>query len=126
MFLNTYYYHQGNDEETSRDYAYSAVRNILGLVIYMSFIVLLSIITCVFELKISFLNRPTFLVITSLFLLGYLLLTKKKLKPLFSNVNLKKERPEKNNFFVITLILTGLFSGGMYVLGRLLTFYLCG
>ncbi|WP_205423322.1 hypothetical protein, partial [Flavobacterium sp. CLA17] len=107
-------------------YAYSAVRNFIGAVIYMSSVVIFSVITCIFKLKIEFLNRPVLYVISGVFIYYYLLLAKKFLKPIFDNLELKEEKPPKDHFFVITLILAGLYGGGMYVLGRVLTIYLCG
>lgn len=126
MFLHSYYHNQSRDEETSREYAYVAIRNILGAIIFMSSVVILTVTTCIFELKIHLLKGPRFFVITGLSLYIYLLLTKKFFKPLFNNIELKKEKPPKNYFFVIAVISTGLFCGGMYVLGILLTIYLCG
>ncbi|MFH7017576.1 hypothetical protein [Flavobacterium sp. FlaQc-47] len=126
MLLNTYYYNQNKDEETSKEYAYSAVRNLIGLVVFMPSMVILAIVTCLFKFEISLLAGPMFFVITGVFLYMYILLTKKFFKPLFNNVELKKEKPPKNYFFVVTLALAGLFGGGMYVLGRVLTIYLCG
>ncbi|GIQ60553.1 hypothetical protein ACHRVW_09035 [Flavobacterium collinsii] len=123
--LNTYYFNQNEDEETSRDYAYSTVRNMFGAIIYMLSIVILSLVTCVFKLKISLLDGPMFFITIGVFLYIYLLLTKKFLKPLFNKTELKKEKTPKEYFFAITVISTGLFCGGMYVLGRLLTIYLC-
>jgi FtsH-binding integral membrane protein len=126
MFLNTYYYSQNKDEETSRRDAYAAIRNLIGLAFFLSSVVILAVIICVFKLKMKFLDGPGFFLIVGVCLYYYLFLTKKFLKPIFDNVELKKEKPPKNYYYVFTIVLVGLFSGGMYVLGRLLTIYLCG
>lgn len=126
MFLNTYFYSQNKDEETSKKDAYTAIRNILGTVIFMSSIVVFAVIICAFQLKTSFLNRPVLYLVIGGCLYSYVLFTKKFLKPLFDNVELRKEAPPKNYYFLITIVSVGLYGGAMYFLGRLLTIYLCG
>lgn len=126
MLLHSYYYGQHYDEETSREYAYTAIRNLLAALILWSSIIILSAMTCVFGLKIRLLDGPIFFVTTGVLLCIYLLFTKKFFKPIFNNIELEKEKTPKKYFFVITVVSAGLFSGGMYILGRGITICLCG
>lgn len=125
--LNSYYYNQDHDEETSKRYAYVAVRNVVGVVIFMSSVVIFAIVKCVFNINIDLKeNRLTGYIFMAILVMWYLSFSKKNLKPMFDGIELKKERPPKDHFFLVSVVLFGLFSGGMYALGRLLTIYLCG
>lgn len=126
MFLNTYYYNQNKDEKTSKKYAYTAVRNILGAVIFLTSIVIFVVTICVFQFKTDFLNRPVLYLIVGICLYSYVLFTNKFLKPIFDSVEIRKEEPPKNYYFAITIVSLALYGGAMYTLGRLLTTYLCG
>lgn len=122
--LNIYYYNHNNDEEKSKKLAYVAIRNILGVVIIMSCLVFFVVISCVYNININLKeNKVLIYFIFSIFI--YLLIAKKFLKPIFDGIELKRERPPKDHFFLISVVLFGLFIGLMFVIARLLNFYLC-
>lgn len=124
MFLNTYYYNQKNDEETSKRYAYIAVRNIIGVIIFMFALVFLVVITCVLNIHTNIRgNRLIAYFVMGVFLFSYLSFSKKKLKPMFDGIELGNVKPSKN-FFLITVVLFGLFTGLMFAVARLLNYYL--
>lgn len=126
VVFNTLYYKYYKDEEKSRKLAFGVVRNAIGVIIFMLSIVLFVVIMCVFKLNASFLSRPLIYLISGVCLYYYYyLITKKFLKPVFNNVELRKEKPS-NYYYEISVVLLCLFGGAMYVLGRLLTIYLCG
>jgi hypothetical protein len=125
VFNSLYYKYYKEDEEKSKRLAFGVVRNGMGVMIFLIFVVCFVVFACVFKLNTSFLNRPLLYLIFGVCGYYYYLITEKFLKPLFDNAGLKKEKPS-NYYYEISVVLFSLFGGGMYVLGRLLTFYLCG
>lgn len=124
--LNDYFYNQNYDEETAKRYAYIAIRNIIGASIFMFCIVISVIFKCILNLHTDIKgNRPVAYVFMATFIFAYLSFTKKFLKPMFATIELKKDKPVRNYFFLICIILFSLFCGGMFVIARLLNFYLC-
>lgn len=124
--LNSYYYNQNYDEETSKRYAYAAVRNIIGATIFMFSLVIFSVFSCVFNVNSNLKgNRLIAYSFMAILVIWYLYFSKKSLKPIFDGIELKKEKPQKDHFFLITVILFSLFIGGMFVIARLLSFYVC-
>lgn len=124
VFNSLYYKYYKEDEEKSKKLAYGVVRNSIGVMIFLVSIVLFVVITCVFKLNTNFLSRSLLYLISGVFIYFYYLMTEKFFKPLFDNVELKKEKPSNYNY-EISVVLFSLLGGGMYLLGRLLTFYLC-
>lgn len=126
VVLNAFYYkYYKEDEEKSRKLAFGVVRNAIGVIFFMLSVVLFVVVACIFELNISFLNRPLLYLISGVCIYYYYLISNKFLKPMFENVELKKEKTS-NYHYEISVVLLCLFGGGMYVLGRVLTIYLCG
>ena len=124
--LSTYCYSINYDEEKSRRYAYYAIRNIIGILLFMFSLVIFVLITCIYNINIDLKgNRPAGYLF--LFVVGYcyLSLTKKYLKPMFDSIELKKEKASKF-FFISLLIIIGVFGGLMFVIARLLNIFLCG
>lgn len=125
--LNSYYYNQNYDEETSKRYAYVAIRNIIGVIFFMSSLVLFVILRCVLEVNVSLKeNRPIAYLLMVILIISYLYFSKKNIKPMFNDIDLKNEKPPKDYFFLILVVSLGLFGGGMFVIARLLSIYLCG
>lgn len=124
MLLNTYYYNQKNDEETSKRYAYVAVRNIIGVIIFMFALVFFVVITCVLNIHTNLRgNRFIAYFFMGVLMFTYLSFSKKKLKPMFNGIELGNVKPSKY-FFIITVSLFGLFAGLMFAVARLLNYYL--
>lgn len=124
MFLNTYYYNQNKDLELSKKLAYVAIRNIIGVVVFMFSLLLLVVVTGVFDIVLDLRkNRFILYFIMGIFIFTYFYFSKKFLKPIFDDVELGKEKPSKN-FFLITVVLLGLFGGVMFAFLKLLNFYL--
>lgn len=124
MFLNTYYYNQKNDEETSKRYAYVAVRNIIGVILFMFALVFFVVVTCVLNIHTNLRgNRLIAYSVMGVLVFSYLSFSKKKLKPMFDTIELGNVKPSKY-FFLITLVLFGLFAGLMFAVARLLNYYL--
>lgn len=125
--LNNYFYHQNYDEETSKKYAYVAIRNIMGVIVFMFSMIILVVITCAFSININFKgNRLSGYLIMAILIVWFIYFCKRTLKPLFNGIELKAEKPPKDNFFLILLFSVGLFAGGMFVIARLTAIYLCG
>lgn len=125
--LNNYYYHLNYDEETSKRYAYVAIRNVIGLVVFMFSLVIFVVITCAFNININIKgNRLSAYIVMGILIVWFIYFSKKNLKPLFDGIELKSEITPKDNFFMILLFLVGLFAGGMFVIARLTNIYLCG
>lgn len=125
--LNTYYYNQNHDEETSKRYAYVAIRNIIGVAIFMFSMVIFVVVTCAFNINVNLKgNRLTAYLFMAILIIWYIYFSKKTLKPLFDGIELKKEKPPKDNFFLIAVVLFALFAGSMFVFARLIGIYLCG
>lgn len=125
--LNNYYYHLNYDQETSKRYAYAAIRNILGITIFMFSMLFFVIITCLFNINVNIKgNRLSAYLIMAILLVWFIYFCKKTLKPLFDGIELKSEKTPKDNFFTILLLSVGLFAGGMFVIARLAAIYLCG
>lgn len=124
--FNDYFYNQNYDEETAKKYSYIAVRNVIGGSVFMFFVVFFIVVTCVFKINVDIkTNRPLAYLIMAILTFSYIKFTKKKLKPMFRTIKLKKEKPTKNYFFLFSVCLFSLFCGGMFVIARLLNFYLC-
>lgn len=125
--LNSYYYNLDYDEETSKRYAYVAVRNVIGVVIFTFSLVIFVIATCVLNVNVNLKgNRLTGYLFMVILIIWYLSFSKKNLKPMFDGIELKNEKPPKDHFFLLSVVLFGLFAGGMFVIARVLTVYLCG
>lgn len=129
MILNTYYYNYNKDEQTSRQLAFAITRNAIGVVLFMLLLVIYVVIKCICNLNIDLKgNRPLLYLFMTILLFSYLSLAKKTLKPMFDNVQLKKEKTSKNYhyYYIFSGVLLSVFGAGMYAVGRLLTIYLCG
>lgn len=124
--LSTYFYSIKYDEEKSRRYAYYAIRNLIGVLIFMFSLVIFVVITCTYNINIDLKgNRLAgyfFMIVVGF---SYISLTKKYLSPIFNGIELKKEKAS-NFFFIGLLIIVGLFGGAVYAIPRILNFYLCG
>lgn len=125
LVLNSLYHKYYKDEEKSKRLAFGVVRNGIAVILFMFSIALFVVVACVFQLNTKFLNRPFLFLIFGTCIYCYYLISKRFLKPLFDNIELKKEKPS-NNYYEISVVLFSLFGGGMYALSRLLTFYLFG
>lgn len=124
MFLNTYYYNQKNDEETSKRYAYVAVRNIIGVIIFMLSLVFFVVITSTLNIHTNIrANRLIAYFVMGSLVFSYLSFSKKKLKPMFDGIELGNIKPPKY-FFLVTVSSFGLFAGLMFAVARLLNYYL--
>lgn len=126
MLFNTYYYNINYDEEKSKRYAYYAIRNIIGVIIFMLYVITFVIITCIYNINIDLkANRPLGYLFMIVIGFSYFSISKKYLKPLFDDVKLEKEKASKK-FYIISIIGAGLFGGALYTIPRLLNIYLCG
>lgn len=122
--LNNYYHHQNYDEETSKRYAYTAIRNIIGIAIFMFSIVIFVIITSVFSVNINIKgNRLSAYLTMAILIVWFIYFCKKTLKPLFHGIEIKSEKNPKNNFFIILLFLVGIFTAVMFVIARIIVIY---
>ena len=121
--LNNYFYYQNKDEETSKKFAYYSVRNIIGIVLFMFLLIFFVNILAVFKINLHLKHyRPLLYLLMAGVIIGYILLTKKYLKPIFDGIELQKEKPLKNNYSLYVVGIA-LFGGGMFVAARLITIY---
>lgn len=125
MLFSTYYYSIKYDEEKSRNYAYYAIRNIIGIIIFMFLLIFFVTITCIYNININLKgNRLVGYFLMGALIFSYLFLAKKKIKPMFNGIEPKKEKATEN-FFIWLLFIVGIFGALVYVIPRLLNIYLC-
>jgi hypothetical protein len=125
MFFNTYYFVFNYNEEKSRNYAYYAIRNMIGVVIFMLLLVIYVVVTCMNNINLNLKgNRSLLYLFMAVLVFSFLSVTKKHLKPIFGGIQLESEKASKK-YFIITLVIVGIFGSGVYAIPRLLHIYLC-
>ena len=128
-FSLVYELSQGKDLEHAKHLAYVAIRNSLGVLIFFSILFIHSSIDLfLFDISFDRSNTPILLIYLgfAIFVIGYLFLAKKYLKPrlkLIPQIYFKENLKDFKRFYVIFIILLSLFGGFSFVGMRLLYIY---
>jgi len=128
-FSLVYELSQGKDFEQAKHLAYVAIRNSLGVLIFFSILFIHSSIDLfLFDISFDRSNTPILLIYLgfAIFVIGYLFLAKKYLKPrlkLIPQIYFKENLKDFKRFYVIFIILLSLFGGFSFVGMRLLYIY---
>lgn len=123
ILLNNYYHYQRKDDETAKKLAYTSVRNLIGVAIFMFLLIAYVTITGYFHVHLNLKkNRILLYLIFGALLFGFVSLSKKKLKPIFQDIEIDNEKPAKN-YYNLYVFFAFLFGASMFGIARLITIY---
>lgn len=118
--FSTYFYNQNMDSKKASDIGFAAVRNFVGVIFFMLFIVVSVVFKIIFEYKVRMADNRLLLYPIFLFIiLTYINLSKKYMKPMFANIQLDDKFKGNNWPYISIIVFLGLYGGGMFVVARL-------
>ena len=127
MQLNYHYYSKKKEINKAKELSFGIVRNLIGVIVFMCLLFLYVVISCAFHLRFNAGNyRLQGYLVFGVMIVSYMYFGKKRIKPLFSDIEvIDKDLYIKNNYHIYLAISMGLFGGAMYVISRLITIYFC-
>lgn len=140
-YLNVYHYKKYDiipgkknmSINRSKELSYMAVRNIIGVILFFTCLFFFILLTgnCFSGFKINLIggNRLLLYMVMLIMVFSFLHLSKRYLRPLFKNIEPQdlnnKEIKKCNRFYIVSIILLGLFSGLFFIVARLIFIYMC-
>lgn len=125
--IHSVYLHKFNkNTKESKELTYLFFRNSLGVASLLILIFLFISSLCVFNLELNLADhRIKIYLIMAVIIPSYLFLTKRKLKPRFDNIELKKFSKKEINrnhiYYILSIIVLSLFGGFIYIISKLIT-----
>jgi hypothetical protein len=123
MQLNYHYYSRKKEINEAKELSFGIVRNIIGVVAFMTFLVLSTLFSCVFNIRGDNPGnyRLQLYLIAGLIIASYMYYAKKRIKPLFSDIEvIDKDLYIKNNYHIYLAIIMGLYGGAMFGIATLI------
>jgi len=123
MLLNYNYYSGKKEVNEAKELSFGIVRNLIGAVAFMNFLVLSTLFSCVFNIRGG--NPGNYrlqgYLISGIIIVSYMYYAKKRIKPLFSDIEVvDKDLYIKNNYHIYLPIIGGLYGGAMFGIGSLI------
>ncbi len=123
MQLNYHYYSRKKEINEAKELSFGIVRNLIGGVAFMTLMLLFAISTCVLDVRGCKTGnyRLQLYLIASIIIVSYMYYAKKRIKPLFSDIEvIDKDLYIKNNYHIYLTIIGGLYGGAMFVIAMLI------
>lgn len=119
---STYHYNQKMDIEKARETGFIAVRNFVGCIVFMAFVVLMVIFRNIyyFEFNIGINRRLVGYPILAIIIFSYIKYSSKYMQPMFNEIELDEKYKGNNIPYISLIVFLGLYAGGMFVIARLI------
>jgi hypothetical protein len=123
MQLNYHCYSRKKEINEAKELSFGIVRNLIGVVAFMGFLVLSILFSCVFNIRGG--NPGNYRLqgyfIFGIIIVSYMYYAKKRIKPLFSDIEvIDKDLYIKNNYHIYLAIIVGLYAAAMFGIGSLI------
>lgn len=123
MQLNYNFHSRKKEINEAKEISFGIVRNLIGAVAFMTLMLLFAISTCVLNVRGG--NPGNYrlqgYLIFGIIVVSYMYYAKKRIKPLFSDIEvIDKDLYIKNNYHIYLPIIGGLYGGAMFVIAMLI------
>jgi len=123
MQLNYNFHSRKKEINEAKEISFGIVRNLIGAVAFMTLMLLFAISTCVLNVRGGNPGnyRLQLYLIAGIIIVSYMYYAKKRIKPLFSDIEvIDKDLYIKNNYHIYLAIIVGLYAAAMFGIAMLI------